>query len=323
MLNGILGTIEMKTKTSSILFTLKNRTFIKGLFYKLFSKKNRLLDNPDIQNREAKHLFNYKYDCINPRTFNEHLGWIKYNYTNELWEKCADKLGAKDFLSGIGLQKYLPKTLAVYNNVSEIDLKKLPDQFVLKTNHDSGTVFICNKSTTNFDSTFRKLSESINRNYSNNGEWVYSKIKPLIFAEELLIPLNRGNELIDYKFFIYNGKFEWGFTGQNREKDCRFCVFEKDFDIQNVEYIYLRPNKRNMPAKPIHFNEMVEIAETIGKMFWFVRVDFYETVNGPTIGELTFFSQSGLGPFTKKEFDFKYGELFKKTPFFNLIKENK
>lgn len=311
----------MKKRVSSIIFTLKNHTFFKKVFYKMTQKKDVNIDSPIAQNNEAKHLFHYKYDCMRPRTFNEYLGWIKFNYSNELWERCADKLKAKEYLEKLGLKQYIPKTLAIYDSTDCIDLTMLPNNFVLKTNHDSGTVFLCDKKTTNFDYVFLKLKESLEKIYNKNGEWVYSKIKPQIFAEELISPSCNNTEVIDYKFFIYNGKYEWGFTAQNRKKDCRFCVFEKDFEIQQVDYIYLRPNKKNLPTKPPHFDEMIRIAELIGKHFWFVRVDFYDTNNGPKIGELTFFSQSGLGPFTDNNFDFKYGCLFKKTPFYQLIKK--
>lgn len=313
----------MKKRISATFFVLKNHTFFKTVIYKLFCKKDVNIDSPEIQNKEAQHFFNYKYNCSNPKTFNEYLGWIKFNYSNELWEKCADKLGLKSFLSNLNLGKNIPNTLAIYNDISEINLEELPEQFVLKTNHDSGTVFICNKENTDFNYVFSKLDESMKRNYSKNGEWVYSRIKQKIFAEQLITPICSNEELIDYKFFVYNGKFEWGFTAQNRKKDCRFCVFEKDFKIQDVDYIYLRPNKKNLPKKPVHFDDMVKIAELIGKYFWFVRVDFYDTNNGPVIGELTFFSQSGLGPFTKKEFDIRYGRLFENTPFYSLISKNK
>ncbi|GEM_PF-5726119 len=309
----------MRKKTSAAIFALKNHTFFKTFIYKIFRKMNRSIDSPIIQNKEAKYRFNYNYDCAHPKTFNEYLGWIKFNYFNELWCECADKLGAKSFLNKIHLQQYTPKTLAIYNDVNEIALSELPDRFVLKTNHDSGSVFVCDKKTTNFNYVFSKLNESIKKNYSKNGEWVYSKIKPRIFAEQLIVPINGDKDLIDYKFFVYNGKFEWGFTAQNRKIDCRFCVFEDDFAIQNVDYIYLMPRKKDMPHKPLHFDKMIEISEMIGKYFWFVRVDFYDTTSGPVIGELTFFSQSGLGSFTNKNFDYKYGRLFEETPFFSLI----
>lgn len=314
----------MRTKTSAIIFSIKNLTLLKRIKHKFFAKKNIIIDTPEKQNLAAKSVFNYKYDCKSPRTFNEYLGWIKFNYSNKLWKKCADKLEAKEFLSSLNFSEFLPKTLGIYKNSNEINLDELPNQFVLKTNHDSGSVFLCNKQTSNFKVIFMELDKSLQRKYSLNGEWVYSDIKPRIFAEELISQSdNENKEIIDYKFFIYNGRFEWGFAAQNRNTDCRFCVFEKDFQVKNVDYIYLRPKKGNEIKKPLHYEQMIELAELIGKYFWFVRVDFYDTNNGPIIGELTFFSQSGLGPFTKKKFDYKYGKLFEKTPFCNLAMKGK
>ena len=301
----------MVNKTSKLLFQIKNKTLFKFI-YSHFFKRNKIITDEISQNQAAKYVFNYKYDCRKPRTFNEYLGWLKFNYTNDLWKKCTDKLGAKQFLNEIGLSNYVPKTLAVYRDSSEINLCDLPDKFVLKTNHDSGSVYLCNKNNTDFKTVFSKLDASLKRRYNSNGEWTYFDIQPVIFAEEILEPTG-GTDLIDYKFFVYNGKFRWGFTGQNRNTDCRFIVFEKKFEIQDVDYIYPRPNKNHFPIKPIHFNEMVRIAEEIGKYFWFVRVDLYETNKGIMVGELTFFSQSGLGPFTSKKYDLKYGKLFENT----------
>lgn len=309
----------MVKKISKIRFLIHNKTLFKSLFY--FANKTKFQGvTPDDFNKKGRLKLNYKFNCINPRSFNEITCWIKSNYRNDLWNKCADKLGTKKFLNEIGLGEYVPKTLSIYNSSSEINLIDLPDKFVLKTNHDSGSVFFCEKGKTNFANVFKRLDESIQHNYSaNTGEWVYENIKPLIFAEEFLYPL-KGKLLVDYKFFSFNGIFGWGFTGQNRTVDSRFCVFEDDFKIQNVEYIYLKPAKKDMPPKPNSFSEMVNVSNKISKILDFVRVDFYETTQGPKIGELTFFSQSGFGAFTKKQYDFKYGELFKNTKLYRLIK---
>lgn len=300
----------MRKKTSAFVFSIRNHTVLKAIYSKIFCKKIGFLKTPEQQNAAAKYVFNYKYDCVHPKTFNEFLGWLKFNYSNDLWKRCADKLGMKEFLREIGFGDYLPKVLGIYQKTNEIDLSALPDKFVLKTNHDSGSVFICDKEKTNFSSIFLELDSSLKRNYSSNGEWVYKDIEPKIFAEEYIPPFDGDDSLIDYKLFIYDGKFKWGFSGQNRETDCRFCVFEDDFSIQDVDYIYLRPRKDKMPRKPMHFDEMVRIAEGVGRYFAFVRVDFYETKEGPRIGELTFFSQSGLGPFTSRKYDLRYGDYF-------------
>lgn len=312
----------MTKHSSSLFFNIKNKTLFKYLFSKLFSfqKKDCIYCGVEKQNRIANRILNYHYDCSKPRTFNEFLGWLKYNYKNDLWKKCADKLGSKEFLIENGLERFVVKTLGIYKESKNINLDMLPEKFVLKTNHDSGTVFICDKATTDFETIFKKLDRSLKRRYEyNNDEWVYENITPLIFAEELLYPC-QSRIIVDYKLFGFGGRFGWGFTGQNRDIDTRFVVFENDFEIQNVEYIYLKPRKKEIVSKPEHFDEMVKITEFLSKLLGFVRVDFFETTEGLKIGELTFFSQSGYGPFTKKQYDFKYGHFFKEMDFVNKNK---
>ena len=305
-------------KRSERKFNLHRDGYFRKLLLKL--KREPLKTDPvDRMNQIANKFFGYRFDCRYPKTFNEYTCWLKYFYRNKEWERCADKLGSKEFLIEHGYEKYVIKTLGIYKNSSEIDLSKLPDRFVLKTNHDSGSVYICDKKETNFEEVFKELDESLQHVYSeSNDEWVYQNTKPVIFAEEIIQP-RVGNKIIDYKFFGFNGKFGWGFTGQNRLKDARFTVFEDDFKHPKVEYIHINPEKEDYPPKPDSFDEMVKVTEEISKILDFVRVDFYDTTEGPKIGELTFFSHSGLGIFTRKKYDYKYGEFFKNTKIYEEV----
>lgn len=304
----------MKQKLSSrILSLFKCHIFLKTVA-RVIGKKWRKNDYTTFEgiNKAASWEMNYKFDCRYPVTFNEKLSWLKLGYHNDLWEICADKVKVKDFLERQGLGKYVPKTFGIYRNSSQINLEKLPEKFVLKANHDSGSVFVCNKGKTNFQEVFRKLDESIKNNYcSHTGEWVYNNIEPLIFAEELLErpegeTFDEG--LMDWKLFFFNGKFGWGYVSSNRFTDAKFNVFEDGFVYQDVCYIHL--NSKKKPPKPEHYEEMLEIGAKISAILDFARVDFYETKDGLKIGELTFFTHSGQGPFSKKEYDYKYGKLF-------------
>ncbi len=310
----------MVKKLSKLRFLIRNKTLLKTLVH---SSKIKNIDCNTINgtNLRGKYHFNYKFDCTRPITFNEIICWLKFNYKNNLWKKCADKLGSKDFLLENGFGKYVVKTYKIYHSSKDIDLDELPNKFVLKTNHDSGTVFVCEKGKTNFNEVFSKLDESIKTKYSSRlGEWVYEDIVPLIFAEEFL---ETKNDIIDYKLFCFNGKFEWGYTVQNRQVDSRSSLFEKNFEFQNVDYIFLRPRKKDLPPKPDCYDEMINVAEEISKILDFVRVDFYDTIHGPKIGELTFFSMAGFGRFTKKQYDFKFGKCFERTNLFRLINSKK
>ena len=289
----------MATRKSKVKMAFKSGALHKVLFYQIFKCKNK-------EHRDLNYRLNYK----NPRSFNEWTIWMKYNYRNELWYKCADKLGLKDFLKENNLGQYAIKTLKVYNSSSEINLDELPEEFVLKTNNDSGSVFICNKKTSDFKTIFEKLDKSVSRNFANSyGEWAYGKITPKIFAEEKLVDA-LNNELVDYKLYGFNGFYGFGFIAQNRAIDTRIGVFENDLEFQDVDYIYLRPRKEDLPKKPEKFGEMVEICKKLSSILKFARVDFFNTTQGLKIGEITFFSQAGHGLFSDKKYDFKYGKYF-------------
>ncbi len=63
--------------------------------------------------------------------------------------------------------------------------------------------------------------------------------------------------------------------------------------------------------KPIHFEEMLQLAKKLADDIPFVRTDFYE-INGKVyFGEMTFFPASGFSGFEPEEWDKKLGEWIK------------
>lgn len=300
----------MQKKYSKIKFLIKTHTLLSRLKKHIFARNKAYSSDEEQERNDGKALLGYTPNLTNPCTFNEKLIYLKLYYRNPLWERCADKLAIKDFLAENGFGNLAVKTLGgPYEKASEIDLDKLPQKFVLKTNHDSGSIFICDKKTTNFKSVFSALDASLKQNYSekrNNHEWVYSHIRPVVFAEELLKP-SEGADLMDFKFFVSNGKPIFLFVASNRSKDVRFNI--KDFDYNDIPCEYIYPKNKRLPKnKPPFFDEMAKMALEIGKLFNFVRVDFYSTASGPKVGELTFFSQSGYGVFCPRKYDRYFGD---------------
>lgn len=301
----------MNSKLDTIRFQIANKTLLKYFVFHFKRKKTAKLFGSDKDNFIGKYLFNYHFNCKKPKSFNEWICFYKNNYHNELWEKCADKLGSKEFLKSLNLNEYIVKTYGIYKNSKEIDLDRLPNNFVLKTNHDCGTVFVCNKKTTNFKNVFQQLDLSLNSNYSkNNNEWVYKNINPLIFAEELLYPAKGYDSLVDFKIQTINGKYAFGYARQCSNGKDYYLLFDGDFSKKDCFYQSISNRYLLNMKKPEHFEEMIKIAELIGRNFKEIRVDFYITNKGIKIGELTFFTQSGHGVFTKNEYDYKYGAFF-------------
>ena len=298
----------MVSKLSKTLFRLKARTFFPWLKWKL-SPKTKIAD-PVLREKEvAKVTLGYIPDLDNPKSLNEKFMWLKLFYRNDLWRRCADKLEVKTYLNELGLSQFVPKVLGgPYPNSGGIDLTKLPKRFVLKTNHDCGSVFLCEQGKTDFKKVFSALDVSLHSKYSargGNDEWVYDKIKPIIFAEEVLGPYT-GGDLCDYKFFCFNGEPKFLYVLSNRNVDERLNL--KTLDYQDIDCIHVMLKNKHLPKEPpFGFEEMKSVASKIAKHFGFVRVDFYATKQGPKIGELTFFPTSGHGAFYPRKYDYEFG----------------
>ena len=68
---------------------------------------------------------------------------LKVNYRNPIQTVMVDKHEAKQFIAERVGDQYIIPTLAVWDSVEDIDIDALPNQFVLKSTHDSGGIVIC------------------------------------------------------------------------------------------------------------------------------------------------------------------------------------
>ena len=85
----------------------------------------------------------YKLNLKNPQTFNEKLQWLILYDRNPAYTQMVDKYAVREYIKNTIGEEYLIPLLGVWDSFDEIDFDELPNQFVLKTNHDSGTVVIC------------------------------------------------------------------------------------------------------------------------------------------------------------------------------------
>lgn len=58
-------------------------------------------------------------------------------------------------------------------------------------------------------------------------------------------------------------------------------------------HIYEHNLSARLPTKPYTFQEMVRIAEILGRELDFVRIDLYDTTAGIVLGEMTFYPEGG------------------------------
>lgn len=250
-----------------------------------------------------------KLNLDNPVTFNEKLQWLKLHDRNPKYTKLVDKIAVREYIKEIIGEEYLIPIIGVYNTFDEIDFSKLPNQFVMKCNHDSGGLVICkDKKQLDYERAKTKINESLDRNYYYWGrEWPYKNIKPKILIEEYMED-KKEKELIDYKIMCFNGKPQLSFTCSERYKEgLKVTFFDLDWNKLPFERHY--PASKRKIKKPQNYEKMLELSEKLSKDIPFVRVDWYEINGHLYFGELTFYPGNGVEEFNPEEWDKKLGDL--------------
>lgn len=257
----------------------------------------------------------YWPDLDNPKTFNEKLQWLKLNDHNPEYTIMADKVKAKEWVAKrIGWEHIIP-TLGVWERAEDVDFDSLPDKFVLKCNHNSGTgIYICkDKSKMDENSVRKELAKGLKEDYyAERLEWQYKNIPRRILAEKFIeVKEDDGDDedLKDYKFFCFDGVVKALFIASDRNtpgEETKFDFFDSDYN--HLPFTNGHPNAKIYPPKPKKFEEMKQLASILSKGLPHIRIDFYEVDNVVYFWELTFTHWSGFKPFDPFEWDLKFGE---------------
>lgn len=273
------------------------KTIVKRLMVKL----------PDKIYIQLKYFYIFKraLNLNNPRTFNEKLQWLKLYDRKMIYTSFVDKIMVKEHVKNkLGEEVIIP-TLFTYDDVDDIDLNALPSQFVVKTNHDSGSVILC-KDKSNFDieSAKRKLRKALKRDYSiHSREWPYKNISRKILVEKYLM-----DELIDYKVFCFNGEPKFIQLDYDRFSNHGRTIYDIDWNILPVTYRYKSDENRYF-KRPEELSKILNYSRELSKSIPFVRVDFYIIKNQVYFGEMTLYPLSGFGKFNPEIYDLKFGEF--------------
>ncbi len=289
---------------------------IKKIYWLTYNKVTKLLCKlspygfgPALAKYEYRQIMGKKMNLKNPRNLIEKIIWMQFHTDTSLWTECADKYRVRKYIREKGLESILPKLYGHYENAEVIDFESLPDSFVLKTNNSCGQILIVrDKSKLDINEARRKLSSWLKESYGyNNAQLHYTRIKPCIIAEELLIDksLKPGESLIDYKVWCFNGIPESILVVSERSGSDYYVSF---FDLQwnNISEKVLDTDSPHYGdkdiAKPKNLEKMLEYATALSSGFPEVRVDFYDIDGIIHFGEMTF--TTGYGYCTEKYYDY-------------------
>ena len=249
-----------------------------------------------------KYYLGHKLNLKNPVSYNEKLQWIKLYDRKAEYTRYVDKVAVRDFIAETLGDEYLIPLLGVWDSPDEIDFDTLPNQFVLKCNHNSGTgMCICkDKSRINVEQIKNQLRKGLKEDYYYLGrEWPYKNVRRKILCEKYMVD-ESGTELKDYKVMCFNGEpklieLHMGRFTDHQTQDFYDTSWKKTNISQGGISVY---GMSTIDApKPDTLDKMLELSKILSKGIPHVRVDWY-SINGKLyFGEMTFFDGSGFDPY--------------------------
>lgn len=245
-----------------------------------------------------KHL-----DLRNPRTFNEKLQWLKLHNRKPIYTTMVDKIAAKPYVAERIGEQYIIPTLGVWDSFEDIDFDSLPDRFVLKCNHDSGSVVLCrDKATFDKESAREFLTRRLGHNaYYFGREWPYKNVKPQIFAEAFVQDAGKAF-LPVYKVLCFDGQPKIIQTIQNdKQPDQTVDYFDLSWKPMEIRQDF--PNSATLLPKPERLEEMLQLAGKLSAGEPFLRIDFYVANGALYFSEINFFTDAGFGEFYPASWD--------------------
>ena len=298
----------MKNKLLKLKYYLLNPS--KLVLRIINSKFSRILADKTYLKIYFKCKMGYKLNLKNPQTFNEKLQWLKLYDRNPEYTKMVDKYEVREYIKEKIGEEYLIPLIGVYDKFDDIDFDELPNQFVIKCNHDSGGLVICkDKGKLNIEETRKKINKSLKRNYYYSGrEWPYKNVKPRIIIEKYMEDSNKS-DLIDYKLFCFNGIPKIVLVCSERFSSSNMCETWFDMNWKLIDMTESGHRVDSTISKPKQLKKMVELSKKLSKNIPFIRVDWYEIGDKLYFGELTFYPASGFEKFEPKEWNKKIGDM--------------
>lgn len=275
-------------------------------------KKERFISN------KFKKRLGYEIDFNKePETFNQKIQFRKLYDTNPLYSICADKYRVREYVKKkIGEEYLIPLYLAT-DKLTEEQWDKLSAPFVIKPNHDSGTVkIIKNKEKIDKRKVIRDVNRFLKIDYGKISlEKYYSSIK----ERKIIVEKYLKDNIEDFKFHVFNMKDETKIfiqVDRDRFQGHKRNIYDKNFNKLDVKFVkgydfFTNDLKKEVSIEIL--NKMKILVKRLAQDFEYVRVDLYN-VNGKIyFGEMTFCPESGFGDISPLEWDYKLGHYWEQS----------
>ena len=229
--------------------------------------------------------------------FNKMLHTLAFHSDISQWSLLADKLAVRKYITDKGLSRILPDLYDVWESANSIKTETLPPQYVLKCNHDNGSVITITDNSS-IDSNFIKgfFKKRLSKCFGlETAEPHYRTIPRRIFAEELLEnDKSFSNSLVSYKFFSFYGNTDYCqvIYDSKHHRNQKSIVYKISNWEKQQGFILKNEGTLDIPC-PNTITEMKNVIEILTEHLPFCRVDLYECKNKVYFSELTFMPGAG------------------------------
>ena len=249
----------------------------------------------------------------NPKGYCEKLQWLKVNDRRPEYSKLVDKLAVRDHIDEVMGEGHMFPLLGKWKSFDEIDFSQLPEQFVIKCNHDSGSTKVIKNKSALTEQDLKEMkkfyTKRLKRDFYYAGrEYPYKGIDRYIIAEQLMIDESHPEKSIeDYKFFCFGGEPKIVLIVTDRTSNSSKQDFF-DMDFKHLDINHGHPSSEEPVVKPALFEEMKEIAARLSQGMRHVRIDLYELNGKIYFGEYTFFSGGGFQIYHPERWELQMGD---------------
>lgn len=286
-------------------------------YYRFYVNSTKLgfhkkMNDVDYLCKQFRGVFNKDLNLTNPKTFNEKIQWLKIYDRNKEYVSMVDKIDVKNVVANIIGNEFIIPTIGVWDSFDDIDFDLLPNEFVLKCTHDSGSTVVCkDKASFDYKKARKKIEKALKRNYYYlYREWPYKSVKPRIIAEKYMVDELGADEITDYKFYCFNGRADCVMVCMDRKSgDTKFYFFDRQWKLKRINERGKKAPKGFTIEKPVCMDKMFDLAEKLTKGIPFVRLDMYQCGGSIYFGEYTFYPGSGLDPNYLPETEVYFGNL--------------
>ena len=201
-------------------------------------------------------------------TFNEKIQWLKLYDSTPVKGTLSDKYLVRDYVSDKIGKQYLVPIHGVWNTFDEIDFTQLPERFVLKCTHGSGTnEIVYSKDEIDYPTLRERFHNWMEMNYAYECgfELHYKYITPRIIAEAYL-QTDDGSDLRDYKVHVFGGRAKVIQVDIDRLHTHRRNLYTTEWEYIPCSVLY--PTAPDVVIdKPECLSELLEAAEALAKDF--------------------------------------------------------